>query len=204
MSTGRLYLACLLGLFLVVVALPLALPQGIVPAAFIEPGDRVYGFKVDLVNLGIVPKYVSIVDESRVAVIGLIGEVYGVAVLRMVSPHVDPLIEDLYPLTGIPTYVAKDGYPVTRIAIGTDKGEVLLFKVDRGRITKHLYLVLGADFYVDKLYLAKDPAGNVKIVALTVEGGSRGYPCLNCYVYVLDEEAQGILRIGPKVGKATP
>ncbi|MEM2171142.1 MAG: hypothetical protein QXU03_05265 [Desulfurococcaceae archaeon] len=204
MSTGRLYLACLLGLFLVVVALPLALPQGIVPAAFIEPGDRVYGFKVDLVNLGIVPKYVSIVDESRVAVIGLIGEVYGVAVLRMVSPHVDPLIEDLYPLTGIPTYVAKDGYPVTRMAVGTDKGEVLLFKVDRGRITKHLYLVLGADFYVDKLYLAKDPAGNVKIVALTVEGGSRGYPCLNCYVYVLDEEAQGILRIGPKVGKATP
>lgn len=204
MSTGKLFSTCSLGLLLAVMILPLALPQGIVPATFIEPDNMVYGFKLDLVNLGIVPKYVSVLDESRIAVTGLVGDVYGVAVLRAVSPHADPLIEDLYPLTGTPTYIATDGYPVTRMVVGTDKGEILLFKVDKGRITKHLYLVLGADFYINKLYLAKDAVGNVKIVALTVEGGSRGYPCLNCHIYILDEEAQGILRVGPKVGKATP
>ncbi|MEM2025173.1 MAG: hypothetical protein QXW94_02655, partial [Desulfurococcaceae archaeon] len=76
--------------------------------------------------------------------------------------------------------------------------------VNEGRILKHLYTVLGADFYVDKLSLARDAAGNTKIIALVAEGGSRGYPCMNCYVYVLDEDAEGLLRIGPRVGNATP
>ncbi|MEM1596691.1 MAG: carboxypeptidase-like regulatory domain-containing protein [Desulfurococcaceae archaeon] len=162
----------------------------------------IYGFRVNLAKIGITPRYVSVLDETRVLIVGSLGNVNGVVVLNVINPYDDPVIEDIYPLTGTPTYVASDGYPATRLAIGSDKGEILLLRINAGRITKHLYVVLGADFYVNKLILAKDVLG-VKVITLVSEGGPRGYPCMNCYVYVLDEEARGILRIGPKVGNAT-
>ncbi|MEM4717412.1 MAG: hypothetical protein QXE81_01465 [Desulfurococcaceae archaeon] len=162
----------------------------------------VYGFRVNLTKIGITPRYVSAIDESRVIIVGSLGKIHGVIVLDIVNPYDDPIIEDVYPLTGVPTYVTTDGYPATRFAVGSDKGEVLLMKIDSGRITRHLYAVLGADFYVNELFLTK-VTSNVKIIALVSEGGPRGYPCMNCYVYVLDEEAKGVLRIGPKTGNAT-
>ncbi|MEM1694560.1 MAG: hypothetical protein QW456_10155 [Ignisphaera sp.] len=172
-------------------------------AEFVEPRDRVFGYSIDLASIGIAPKYVDLIDRSRAVVTGAIGNVYGVTVLDLSNPYRDPIVEDIYPLTGSPTCVAKDGFPITRIAVGSDRGEILIFRVDRGRITRHLYIVLGSDFYVNKVFLAKDSEGNVKILALVSEGGPRTSPCINCHLYILDEEAQGILRIGPKVGNAT-
>lgn len=172
-------------------------------AEFVEPKDRVFAYTVDLASAGIAPRYVSLLDRSRVAVVGIIGNVNGIAVLDVSNPYGNPVVEDVYPLTGSPTYVAKDGFPVTRIAVGSDRGEVLVLRVDGGRITKHTYIVLGADFYVGKLFLAKDGGGNVKVIALVGEGGEPSAPCLNCHVYILDEEAQGLFRIGPRVGNAT-
>uniref|UniRef100_A0A7C2ZNF6 Carboxypeptidase regulatory-like domain-containing protein n=1 Tax=Ignisphaera aggregans TaxID=334771 RepID=A0A7C2ZNF6_9CREN len=174
-----------------------------VHAKFIGPSDRVYGYRIDFSSIGLTPLYVRVLNSSRIAVVGALNNTYSVAVVDVSNPYEDPRIEDLYPLTGAPTYVATDGYPITRMVVGSDKGEILLFRVAGGRLTKHLYAVLGVDFYVDKVYLARDSTGKTKIIALVVEGGSRGIPCLNCYVYVLDEDAQGILRIGPRVGNAT-
>lgn len=161
-----------------------------------------YGFRVNLTGIGITPKYVNVIDRSRVVIVGSLGKVYGVIVLNVLNPYEDPVVEDMYPLTGAPTYVATDGYPATRLAVGSDKGEILLLRINAGRITRHLYVVLGADFYVNKLVLAKDVFG-VKVISLVSEGGPRGYPCMNCHVYVLDEESKGVLRIGPRVGNAS-
>ncbi|MEM1541257.1 MAG: hypothetical protein QW101_04280 [Ignisphaera sp.] len=170
---------------------------------FIEPRNMVFAYSIDLASIGITPKHINLLDRSRVMVVGNIGNVNGVAVLEVSNPYRDPIVEDIYPLTGSPTCTAKDGYPTTRIAVGSDRGEILVFRVDGGRITKYLYIVLGADFYVNKIFLAKDSVGNVKILALVSEGGASVAPCMNCHLYILDEEAQGVFRIGPKVGNAT-
>uniref|UniRef100_A0A7C4NT27 PEGA domain-containing protein n=1 Tax=Ignisphaera aggregans TaxID=334771 RepID=A0A7C4NT27_9CREN len=170
---------------------------------FVGPSDRVYGYYIDLSAIGVTPMYAKTIDRSRVVVVGSIGGVYGAATIDISNPYVNPIVEDLYPITGMPTCMATDGFPITRIAVGSDKGEILVLRIDRGRITKHTYIVLGADFYVDKIYLVRDVLGNVRILALVVEDRWRGYPCMNCHVYILDEEAQGILRIGPRVGNAT-
>ncbi|MEM4552883.1 MAG: hypothetical protein QXI86_01430 [Ignisphaera sp.] len=170
---------------------------------FIEPRNMVFAYSIDLASIGIAPKYINLLDRSRVMVVGSIGNVNGVVVLDVSNPYRDPVIEDIYPLTGLPTCTARDGYPTTRIAVGSDRGEILVFRVDGGRITKHLYIILGADFYVNKIFLAKDSVGNMKILALVSEGGPSVAPCMNCHLYILDEEAQGIFRIGPKVGNAT-
>jgi len=188
---------------LVVVLIAVASQGPLASAEFPKITDSVYGFKIDLADTGVKPVAVKVIDESRVLLVGSVGGVYGVAVLTVNNPYSDPVLEDLYPLTGVPTHITTDGYPVTRIAVGSDKGEVLLLRVDKGRITRHLYVVLGADFYVEKVFLPKDAGGNVKVVVLAVEGGTHTYPCLNCHVYVLDEEATGILRVGPKTGNAT-
>jgi len=167
------------------------------------PGDRVFAYTVDLGSLGIEARYIVALDPSRVAIAGTVGGVGAVAVVDISNPYVGPRLEDLYPLTGSPTYVGADGFPQTRVVVGSDRGELLVFRVDGGRLAKHLYVVLGADFYVNKVYLARDAVGGVRVVALVSERGPRTYPCTTCYVYVLDEEASGILRIGPTVGNAT-
>lgn len=203
MSLHRTYLVFSLKLIIVVLVLMLISSHNYVIGGFIEPKDRVYGYRMDLTRIGITPKYISVIDRSRVVVAGTVSGIYGVAVLNIANPYSDPVVEDLYPLTGVPTYMTTDGHPLTRIAVSSDKGEILVFKVDKGRITKHLYIVLGADFYIDKVFLARDKAGTIKIIAFVIEGGARGYPCMNCHIYVLDEEAKGIIRIGPRTGNAT-
>jgi hypothetical protein len=175
----------------------------IVISRFVGPTDRVYGYSIDLSRLDITLKFAKIIDRDRVVVVGSIGGTHGVAVVNVSNPYEDPVVEDIYPLTGIPTCIATDGFPLTRVAVGSDKGEILVLKIDRGRITKHIYVVLGADFYVEKIYLARDAYGNVKILTFVRKGGGQGYPCMNCYIYILDEDVQGILRIGPRVGNAT-
>ena len=167
------------------------------------PGDRVFAYTVDLGSLGMEARYIVALDPSRVAIAGTIGEVGAVAVVDLSDPYAGPRLEDLYPLTGGPTYVGADGFPQTRVVVGSDRGELLVFRVDGGRLAKHLYAVLGADFYVNKVYLARDAVGRVRVVALVSERGPRTYPCTTCYIYVLDEEASGVLRIGPTVGNAT-
>jgi len=167
------------------------------------PEDRVFAYTVDLGPLGIEARYIVALDSSRVAIAGTVGGVGAVAVVDVSDPYVGPKLEDLYPLTGSPTYVGADGFPQSRIVVGSDRGELLVFRVDGGRLAKHLYVVLGADFYVNKVYLARDAVGRVRVVALVSERGPRTYPCTTCYIYLLDEEASGILRIGPTVGNAT-
>lgn len=205
MNLIRIVLAGLLAVF---TFLTLLAPYGLqlyAPNAELQvPKDIVYAFKVDLSSINVLPRYVILLNETRVAIVGSFGEVNGIGVLSVTDPHTSPTLEELYPITGSPTRVATDGFPVTRIAVGSDRGEILVFRVEGGRILKYLDAVLGADFYVDKLFLARDRAGNIKVIALVAEGGSRGYPCMNCFIYVMDEDARGILRVGPKVGNATP
>ena len=191
-------LSIILGVFVLTIEIPLV--TGSTP---LDPISDVYGFKINLTRIGITPSYVSVIDSSRILIVGSYMGVSVVTVLRVLDPYSDPIIEDVYPLTGSPTSIATNGYPVSRIAVGSDKGEVLLLSVDKGRITRHLYTVLGADFYVNSLFLAKSKVGDVKIIALVSEGGPRTYPCLNCYVYILSEDGRGLLRIGPRTGNAT-
>lgn len=163
----------------------------------------VYAFRVNLSDIGVVPTYVVAIDSSRFLVVGSKAGSNVVAVVKVVDPYSDVVVEDIYPLTGPPMSIATDGYPTSRVAIGTSKGEILLLNIERGRVTRHVYSVLGADFYVNNLFLAKSSGGGVKVIALVSEGAPRTYPCLSCHVYVLDEEGRGLLRIGPRVGNAT-
>jgi len=114
---------------------------------------RVYAYREDLGQLGIQPWQVRVLDHNRILLIGSVGGVYGVAVLNIEKPGLQ--IEDIYPLTGAPIQVAINGYPLSRIAVGTDKGEILLLDIHRGRITKYVYIVLGADFTITKMFLAR-------------------------------------------------
>ncbi len=136
----------------------------------------------------------------------LVGDLNGTDVVQVVDfsdPYRGVKVIQTYPLSGRVTAVASNGYPLERIAIGTDKGEVLLFKVDGGRIHLLLHLIQGADFYVSKLLVLKS-LGTYKVVALVNEAG-RGaqVPCITCHVYVFDENSTFALRIGPQVGNAT-
>jgi len=156
---------------------------------------RVYAYREDLGQLGIQPWQVRVLDHNRILLIGSVGGVYGVAVLNIEKPGLQ--IEDIYPLTGAPIQVAINGYPTSRIAVGTDKGEILLLDIHRGRITKYVYIVLGADFTITKMFLARTTTDNYIVATLLQD--SAGIK----HIYVLDEYANGILKISPIPGNAT-
>lgn len=199
-----IYLARLALILLLAVTITLATNDiSVSHASSTDVSSVPYAYKLSISRYGISPIRALLLDKQRVLVVGSVGDTHGVVVLRIGDPYSEATIEDMYPLTGYPTSFAIDGYPVSRVAVGSDKGEILLLRIDRGRITRHLYTILGTDFHVVKITLVKTGIGDLKIIALTSETGQRSYPCLDCHVYVLDEDASGIMRIGPRTGNAT-
>lgn len=126
-----------------------------------------------------------------------------VALLDVSNPYTEAKILQLYPLVGRVTSFSTDGWPTTRVSIGTDKGEVLLFSVSGGRIYKMLEAILGADFYVRKTVVLRTQSGEYRVAALVNEGLPVAGACTSCYVYVFSEGSNGVLKIGNKVGNAT-
>jgi len=164
--------------------------------------NSTYAYKVDLGVEGLTVKHVLMLNETSVLVVGSLGGADVVTVLDVRNPYEKPTLLQIYPLVGSVTSFSTDGFPVSRIALGTDKGEVTLFKVEGGRIIKLLHAILGADFYVRKLYVLKAPT-SYKLAVLVSEGGEVSGVCASCYVYVFDESEKGVFRMGPKVGNAT-
>ncbi|MEO3994015.1 MAG: hypothetical protein QN229_06915 [Desulfurococcaceae archaeon TW002] len=126
-----------------------------------------------------------------------------VALLDVSNPYSEAEILQLYPLVGRVTSFSTDGWPTTRVSIGTNRGEVLLFSISGGRIYKMLEAVLGADFYVRKTVVLRTQAGGYKVAALVSEGPLTTGTCTSCYVYVFSEGANRVLKIGGRVGNAT-
>lgn len=126
-----------------------------------------------------------------------------VALLDVSNPYAEAKVLQLYPLVGRVTSFSTDGWPTTRVSIGTDRGEVLLFRVSGGRIYKMLEAILGADFYVRKTVVLRTQSGEYRVAALVSEGLPGVGVCTSCYVYVFSEGSNGVLRIGDKVGNAT-
>ncbi|MEM4783256.1 MAG: hypothetical protein QXG29_02795 [Sulfolobales archaeon] len=120
-----------------------------------------------------------------------------VVVVSLEDPIEGPKIVQSYPLAGKVTTTAVDGYPPTRFAVGSDRGEIYLFKIDRGRLYQLLHLIQGADYRVLNLFVAR-AAGRYKIIATVSEGFPTGL-CTNCYVYVFDEDLLGAFVISPQV-----
>ncbi|MEM4427212.1 MAG: hypothetical protein QW036_00480 [Zestosphaera sp.] len=126
-----------------------------------------------------------------------------IALLDVSNPYTEAETLQLYPLVGRVTSFSTDGWPITRVSIGTDKGEVLLFSVSGGRIYKMLEAILGADFYVKKTAILRTQSGEYRVAALVSEGLPTTGVCTSCYVYVFSEGSNGVLKIGNRVGNAT-
>ncbi len=165
--------------------------------------EEPYAIMLDIARYGIKPKYISIIDVDRFMVIGSINNTNVVSILSIIDPYKGLKIEQIYPLVGEPTAIATNGFPVKRIAVGSSKGEVLLFSVERGRVVGALYTIIGADFYVNKIAILRTTEGGYRVATLISEGGPRTYPCVSCYIYIFSEDGRGILRIGPRLGNAT-
>ena len=146
---------------------------------------------------------VLMINETAVMVVASGPSRDYVALLDVSNPYSDAAILQLYPLVGRVTSFSTDGWPTTRVSVGTDKGEVLLFSVGGGRIYKMLEAVLGADFYVKETVVLKTPSGGYRVAALVSEGLPTTGACTSCYVYVFSEGSSGVLRIGGRVGNAT-
>ncbi len=171
-------------------------------AEFTQPMDIVFSYTIDVVRLGVMPRYIAAIDVNRLLIAGTINNSNGVAILNVNDPYIGAVVEQIYPLTGSPTCIAVDGFPVRRVAVGSDMGDVLVFNIEGGRITRYLHTILGADFYVNKIYLSR-ATQSYKVIVLTSEGGPRTVPCTRCYAYIFDEGLPGIMRIGPRTGNAT-
>ncbi|MEM2590859.1 MAG: hypothetical protein QXE63_06405, partial [Zestosphaera sp.] len=126
-----------------------------------------------------------------------------IALLDVSNPYTEAETLQLYPLVGRVTSFSTDGWPINRVSIGTDKGEVLLFSVSGGRIYKMLEAILGADFYVKKTAILRTQSGEYRVAALVSEGLPTTGACTSCYVYVFSEGSNGVLKIGNRVGNAT-
>ncbi len=118
-----------------------------------------------------------------------------VVVVDLSDPVSGAKIVQTYPLSGKITVFTTDGFPPTRLAVGSDRGEIYLFKIDGGRLYQLLHLIQGADFRVISLFVAR-AAGSYKLIATVSEGQPLGL-CVNCYVYVFDEAQLGALTISP-------
>ena len=146
---------------------------------------------------------VLMINNSVVMVVASSSSRDYVALLDVSNPYSGANVLQLYPLVGRVTSFSTDGWPTTRVSVGTDKGEILLFRVSGGRIYKMLEAVLGADFYVKKTAVLRTQSGEYKVVALVSEGLPVAGICTSCYVYVFSEGSSGVLKIGDKVGNAT-
>jgi len=167
------------------------------------PRDLAYAYVLNLTSTSITPVHAVGISPSKILIAGRIGDANAVVLLDVSNPYEDPKVLQAYPLTGSPTCMDVDGYPVTRIAVGTDRGEVLVFKVEKGDVVGYVHRIFGADFYVNQVFVAKSPIGSNKIIAFVSEGGPKAIPCSKCYVYAFDETIPGLFRAGPVVGNAS-
>lgn len=166
------------------------------PAEFNAP--IVFSYPVD-----VEVEYVYALTPNRVVVIGTINGSSVVEVLEFGDPLKGPNTVQRFSLVGKVTAAAVDGYPPTRIAVGTDRGEVSVFSVSQGRLYRHLNYLEGADFHIVKLLLMR--AGtSVKVAALVSEIGAPAEPCVDCFVYVFSDDSTSVLRIGAAPGNTTP
>ncbi|MCX8208693.1 MAG: hypothetical protein RMH84_01610 [Sulfolobales archaeon] len=147
-----------------------------------------YGFNFTIVD-------VLALNSTRVALVVSYEDRSAIVVLDLDDPVAGPRIAHTYPVAGRVTATAIDGYPPTRFAVGSDRGEVYLFKIDGGRLYQLLHLIQGADFRVLDIFVARS-ADRFKVVATVSEGTPTGL-CTNCYVYVFDEDRLGSLIISP-------
>ena len=95
------------------------------------------------VNTTISPKAVFIVGDNRLLLVGSANGSSCVELLDVSDPYVGGKPIQVYPLVGTITAVATNGYPVERVAVGTDKGDLAVFKPSGGK----LYLTLHAVFH---------------------------------------------------------
>ena len=153
-------------------------------------------------NTSIAPESVFLLSRDEVFLVGECNGSSVAEILNVSNPYIKPQVIQTYPLMGSVTAVATNGYPVERIAIGTDKGDLTIFKVDGGKIYLLLHAVLGTDFQVNKLLVMKG-SKDYKVAALVSETKRSGGVCTNCHVYVFDENSGNVLRIGPYEGNAT-
>ena len=147
-------------------------------------------------------EHVYALTSDRVVVIGTINGSSIVEVLELGDPLMGPSIVQRFSLVGKVTAVAVDGYPPSRIAVGTDRGEVSVFSVSQGRLYRYLNYLEGADFHIVKLLVMKAGA-SAKVAALVSESGTPAEPCIDCFVYVFSDDSTSVLRIGAAPGNAT-
>lgn len=138
---------------------------------------------------------VLVLNTTHVVLVVSYREYSAVVVVSLVDPVEGPKIVQSYPLAGRVTATAIDGHPPTRFAVGSDRGEIYLFRIDGGRLYQLLHLIQGADFRVLNLFVGR-AAGRYKIIATVSEGYPTGL-CTSCYVYVFDEDLLGALVISP-------
>ncbi len=155
-----------------------------------------------ILGVSVTPNYVFMLDESTIVLIGTLNDSSVVQVVDINDPYSGPHVLQTYPLVGRVTAVATNGFPVERIAVGTDQGDIVLFKVDGGKISALLHDIEGVDFAVKKLVVMKS-GDNYKLAVLADEGGAGKGLCVSCQVYVFDENTGNALRIGPVIGNAS-
>ncbi len=162
---------------------------------------QVYAYSVNLGNISI--EHVIVINDHEIAVIGSAKGTSLLAVYEVSDPISGVKQVMVYPIVGRVTAVATNGYPVERIAIGTDKGEILLFAVNGGKLYKLLQYIGGVDFYVKKIIVLTGKGNSYKVAALVSEGGRPSGVCLTCQVYVFDELSKSVFRVGATVGNAS-
>lgn len=185
-------------LLVVLAMVPIVAPHVV---SSISTGNRVFAeiphpivFRYDF-NFTIVDVLTLNITHSVLVV--SYGGYSAVIVVNLVDPVGGARIEQSYPLAGKVTAIAVDGYPPTRFAVGSDRGEIYLFRIGGGRLYKLLHLIQGADFRILSLFVAR-AADRYKLIATVSEGYPTGL-CTNCYVYVFDENLLGAFVISPHV-----
>ena len=154
-------------------------------------------------SLNISVQYVYALTPSRAVLIGASASSNSIVeVVEFDDPLAGPKVIQSFPLVGKVTASAVDGYPPTRIAVGTDKGEITVFSVSQGRLYKSLHYLEGADFQVVKLVLMRSGTA-VKVAALVSENGEQSGTCSDCLIYVFSDDSQSVLKIGAEPGNTT-
>lgn len=164
--------------------------------------DTLHDSYAYMLNLSISPEYVYVLNETFIMVIGSLNGSSVVQVLDISNPYVEPRVIQTYPLVGTVTAVATNGFPVERIAVGTDEGDVVIFKINGGKITGLLHAIKGTDFAIRKLIMMKS-SSTYKLAILADESQETKGLCISCQVYIFDEDQGNAFRIGPIVGNAT-
>ncbi|ADM28476.1 hypothetical protein Igag_1679 [Ignisphaera aggregans DSM 17230] len=178
-------------------AILITITMSLIPSSRAIDIETPYAITFDIAGFDIAPKYVYMINSSSFILAGKVNGTDAIVIMRIIDPYKGLTERQIYPLVGEPTVAATNGFPVKRIAIGTSKGEILLFNVDGGRIVGYLYTILGADFYVDKLAIMKTATGSFVVAALVHDSQQIRF------IYIFNEDGKGMIRIGSDPGDVT-